>query len=278
MAKTNKPEDANDAAAQATGTALSVLDFSADAGHGMEGATQDAFAIPFLSVLQKGSPTVDEALPTYVEGHKAGQLFENVSGQTFDGKAGVLFVPCAFRRVFVRWAPRDLGGGFKGEVSPEEVAELRAQGKIVEMDGRLLAPLDDGTIHEKKCDRFSDTRNHYGLLVTADGGWRNVLISLASTQIKKSRMLMSMLAGVKLGGPSGMYTPPTFANLVKLTTIGESNDKGSWFGVKFELAGQVQRADIYAAAKAFHAAVVKGAVTAKYEEPADDAPSASGGF
>lgn len=259
---------------------LATLDFSADSGAGMEGATQEAFAIPFLAVLQKGSPTVDEALPTYVEGHKAGMLYENVSGAVFDGKKGVIIVPCAFRRVFVRWAPRDAGGGFKGELTPEAVTEMRERGQVKEVDGKLLIPLGDGTLHDKKCDRLADTRNHYVLMVDeASGAWREALVSLTSTQIKKSKMLMSMLAGVKLSGASGMYTPPTFANQVRVTTLGESNDKGSWFGVKFELAGQVKRADVYAAAKAFHATVAKGLVAAKYEAPAgEDATSGADGF
>lgn len=271
MAKNSTP--AADAAQEqpkpSTSTELAVLDFSADSGAGMEGATSESFAIPFLSVLQKGSPTADESLPTYVEGHKAGKIYENVSGAVYDGKEGVLIVPCAFRRVFVRWAPRELGGGFKGELAPEVVAQMRDRGQAVEVDNKLLVPLEDGILHDKKCDRLSDTRNHYVLLVDEKtGAWREALLSLTSTQIKKSKMLMSMLAGVKLASPSGMYTPPTFANMVRMTTLGESNDKGSWFGVKFELAGQVKRADVYAAAKAFHQTVAKGPVEAKYEAQA----------
>lgn len=252
--------------------------FAADAGAGMEGATQESFAIPFLSVLQKGSPTVDEALPTYVEGHKAGMFYENVTGQVFDGKKGVLFVPCAYKREFLRWGAKDAGGGFKGALSPEVVADMRAKGQIVEVDGKLLAPLEDGTLNDKKCDIFKDTRAHYVLIIDQDtGAWKEALLSLSSTQIKKSKMLMSALASVKLKNGAGqLFTPPTFANLVRITTLGESNDKGSWFGVKFELAGTVDRSEVYAAAKAFHANVASGAVAAKYEDTeAGAAPSAA---
>lgn len=245
--------------------------FAADAGSGMEGATQESFAIPFLVVLQKGSPTVDEALPTYVEGHRAGMLYENVTGQTFDGKAGVTIVPCAYKREFLRWGPKDAGGGFKGAISADEIAAMRAKGQIVELDGRLYAPLEDGSVSDKKCDVFKDTRAHYVLLVDpATGAWKEALLSLSSTQIKKSKMLMSALASVKLKNGAGqLFTPPTFANFVRATTLGESNDKGSWFGIKFELAGTVDRAELYAAAKAFHANVSKGAVDVKYEQQPD---------
>ncbi|CAB4165432.1 hypothetical protein UFOVP815_48 [uncultured Caudovirales phage] len=260
--------------------ALSDDMFAADAGSGMEGATSESFAIPFLSVLQKGSPQVDEASGVAIDGAKAGMLWDNVAGRMFDGKEGVVIIPCAYRRVFLRWAPKGTqGSGFKGELSADQVAGMRAAGQIADLDGRLYVPLPDGTVHEKRCDRISDTRNHYVLLVdAASGAWVQALLSLTSTQIKKSKMLMSALASVKLNGAAGMYTPPTFANLVRLTTVPESNDKGTWFGTKFELAGRVDRSELYAAAKAFHASVAAGSIEVKYEAQAESAETADRGF
>lgn len=256
-----------------------LMDFAADAGQGMEGAGQESFAIPFLSVLQKGSPQVDEASGAAIEGAKAGMFFENVTGRMFSGKDGVVIVPCSYRREFLRWASRANGGGFKGAYTPEAVADMRTKGQIVELDGRLYAPEADGSVNPEKSDRFNDTRNHYVLIIDQESGaWTEALLSLTSTQIKKSKMLMSALASVKLKNASGqMYTPPTFANLVRVTSVGESNDKGTWFGVKFELAGQVDRAEVYASAKAFHANIAKGGVQVKYED-AETATSESNGF
>ena len=274
MAKAaNKTETVTAKTAVATKSAATeiaqVLDFSADAGSGMEGASQESFAIPFLMVLQKGSPQVDEARGVALEGARQGMLFENVTGRLLDGKSGVTIIPAAYRRVFLRWAPRETGGGFKGELLPEEVASLRQQGKIVDLDGRLYFPMPDGTVNDKRCDRVADVRNHYVLLMNDDGSWTQALLSLGSTQIKKSKMLMSALAGIKLPGERGLYTPATWANKVKLTTIPESNDKGAWMGVRFELAGQVTRSDVYQAGKQFNESVRRGSVEAKYEEPSD---------
>ena len=245
-----------------------LMDFAADAGAGMEGAGQESFAIPFLSVLQKGSPQVDEASGAAIEGARAGMFFENVTGRMFSGKDGVVIVPCSYRREFLRWGARANGGGFMGAYSPEDVAEMRTKGQIVALDNRLYAPEADGSVNPEKSDRFNDTRNHYVLIMDMDSGaWTEALLSLTSTQIKKSKMLMSALASVKLKNGAGqLYTPPTFANLVRVTSVGESNEKGTWFGVKFELAGQVDRAEVYAAAKAFHANIAKGGVQVKYED------------
>lgn len=267
--------------AMVSAAATDATMFEADAGQGMEGATAESFAIPFLSVLQSNSPQVDEASGSAIEGARAGMLYENVTGRMISGKpdAGAKFVPCAYRRVFLRWGPR--GGenaGFKGELTPEAVADLRAKGKIVDLDGRLYFPDDDGNIKRAKdgtvlCDRVADTRNHYILLLDEEtGSWQQALLSLASTQIKKSKTLMAALASVKLQGAAGMYTPPTFASIVHATTLPESNDKGNWFGLRMEVVGRVDRADLYAAAKAFRDSVVKGQVEVKYEEQAEGGP------
>lgn len=257
---------------------LADMDFAADAGAGMENAGQESFAIPFLSLLQKGSPQVDEASGAALEGAKAGMFFENVTGRLFSGKDGVIIVPCSYRREFLRWGARANGGGLRGVYTPEEVADMRTKGQVVELDGRLYAPEPDKSINPEKSDRFNDTRNHYVLIIDQESGaWSEALLSLTSTQIKKSKMLMSALASVKLKNSGGqLYTPPTFANYVRVTSAGESNDKGTWFGVKFELAGQVDRSEVYAAAKAFHANIAKGGVQVKYEDNPTDAGETSG--
>jgi hypothetical protein len=256
---------------------LSLIDdLAVDVGAGMENATADSFAIPFLNVLQKGSPQVDRASGMAIKGAAEGQIFESVTGRMFDGEKGVLIVPCAYRRVFIHWGARGADGGFKGELSADMVATMRSQGRIVESDGRLFMPLPDGTVNDKKCDRVSDTRNHFVLLLDDDGGYTQALISLTSTQIKKSKVLMSALASVKINiAGRGPVTPATFANKVRMTTVPEQNDKGTWFGVRFELDGLLTDKAVYAAAKAFYESVSQGQIQTKYE---DNPAAAASGF
>jgi hypothetical protein len=279
--KDESPVTLDSPTAKPQGTALTVLDMEADAGAGMEGANSESFAIPFLQVLQKNSPQVDETSGAVIEGAKQGMFYENVTGKLMDGKKGVLLVPCAYRRVYLRWAPRDAGGGFKGEIAPETVAKMRDNGEVQELDGHLFAPLADGSVNPKKCDKFADTRLHYCLLIDPDTGYPSqVLLSLTSTQVKKSKALMSMLAGKKLPGANGLFTPPTYALRVRATTIPESNDKGSWMGIKFELDEALNEAVIYEAGKSFNKTVAKGIVTANYDGVAgeDGVPAADGRF
>lgn len=281
--KAPAPETALTAPEAGAIVAAGAVNFEADAGRGMEGATAESFAIPFLSVLQKGSPQVDEASGAALPNARQGMLYENVTGRLFDGKAGVRIVPCAYRSVFLRWAPRGMGGGFKGEFAPDLVSDLRLKGQVVELERRLYFPLPDGSVNPDKCDRLADVRNHYVLLLAEDGSWTQALLSLGSTQIRKSKQLMSMLSSIKVKGSSGMYTPASWANVVRLTTVPESNDKGSWMGVRVELDGLVSGADIYAAGRSFNESVRKGQVEAKYEDAGEPnaapvhAPGAGGG-
>lgn len=251
------------------------FDVSQYGSGGLEQADKDSFAIPFLQVLQKGSPQVDEASGAAIEGAKAGMLFDNVAQEMYDGKEGLQIVPCNFRRVFIRWGAENGGEGFKGELTPEAVAAMREKGEIVELDNRLYFPMADGTVHDKKCDRVSDTRNHYVLIVDPkSGNARPALLSLASTQIKKSKSWLTDLNNITFEGPDGSYKPPTFASVYRLTTIPESNDKGTWYGVRLTKEGRASRT-LVQQGKEFYDATKRGDVQAKYEAPGS--AEASGG-
>lgn len=282
MSKSSK-EMQNEVPAEAKQTAMvaAAMDFAADAGAGMEGTTQDSFAIPFLSVLQANSPQVTQGDAKYMQDARPGMLLNTVSGALYDGAKGALFVPAAYRRAFLQWGPRQgENAGFRGEHRPEEIEKLRAERKVVELDGRLYAPLEDGSVNPKRSPTFRDTRMHYGMLISGEdqSDFDPVLVSLTSTQIKKSKQLMSALTAVKFALSDGRkITPPTFANVVRITTVPESNDQGNWFGVRFSLVDRVSNPDLYAAAKDFHARVLKGTVNVNHE--AEQVPSAdSGGF
>lgn len=249
-------------------------DWMSDLGAGFEGTDSDSFAIPFLSVLQKMSPMCDEDDAAYVEGAKAGMIFNSVTREMVDGKEGMIIIPCAYRRHFIQWGGREgAETGFKGSFTTAEIDDMIKAGKIVEHEGKLLGPLADGSVHEKKSDRYADTREHLVLIVNPDGSTSNAILALSSSMIKASKMLMMMLNQKKVDTPRGKMTPPTFANLVKFTTKSQSNDKGTWSGAQFELAGMVMDSRVYQEAKAFHHSIASGEVSADYTKAPESAAS-----
>jgi hypothetical protein len=257
-----------------------ALDFmdAQDFGGGFEGTDSESFAIPFLQVLQKMSPLVDEDSPRHIEGLKAGMFYNTVTGESWEGKEkGVLLIPCAFKRSFIKWGGREGGdGGFQGEFTVEQFEEMMKDPTKVQMvDGRPYEPDADGHVNEKKSSYYADTRSHFVLILNEETGeFGQAIFSLASSQIKASKMLMTALNQKKVQTPQGLRTPPTFANVVRAKTQGMSNDKGSWSGVKFELEGLVTDPNLYANAKAFYQDIVKGNVNVDYSKA--DAASTSG--
>ena len=247
------------------------------AGQGMEGTDKDSFAIPFLQLLQKSSPAVDEDAPEYIKGAKAGMLMNSVSKQLFDGKAGVTIIPCSYKRTFIQWGGiESKDSGFKGEFTPEQIESMQQSGIILNIGGRLYKPNADGTVQEKVNDVYVDTRTHFVLIIDAEGNTSQAILNLSSTQVKKSKALMTMLSQNKVTlGDGRKVTPPTFANIVTVHTIPESNDKGSWSGIQFTLAGLIEDKQLFDEAKSFYAAVTSGAVKVDQSKSTDSAEAAA---
>lgn len=244
------------------------------AGGGFEDAGAEAYAIPFLKVLQTNSPEVDETHAKYVKDAKPGMILNTVTGELFDGKEGVRFVPCARQRKFLRWAPRGSAQSFRGEVTLEEYNRLRDAGEIVTHEGRDYVALPDHTVDDKRCDRISDTRSHFGLVIGKDGMPQEVLLSLTSTQIKKSKLLMTQMQQKRelvVGADGSRTIQPRhmWKNAVTITTVKESNDRGAWYGVHFSQLTDSPE-ELRGIAEAFHGSVTGGAVKVNYAE-ADDA-------
>ena len=269
----------NKSVAKKAATGVGNLNFQDDVGAGMEGADKDSYAIPFLRVLQSTSPQVNEARGEYIEGAKPGMLLNTATRKIYDGKEGLIILPCAFQRRFIRWAPRGDSNGFKGEFLPEEISQLEADEMAVRHEGRLYALDEKGeTPHEKTTDTLSDTRSHFCIVCDEDGH-SQALLALTSTQIKKSKQLMSLLSAAKVDGGNGKVTPPTWMNQVRITTVHESNDEGDWYGVMFTPEGFITEQDIYDAGKQFYDAVSDGKAKADHNADADaDASEGTGKF
>lgn len=235
--------------------AVAVLDFAADAGAGLEGADNGSFAVPFLAVLQGLSPALET-----VEGAKPGLLMNTVTNELMKE---AIVIPCAFQRRYLRWdgAAR---GKYKGDLSPIDVET----GKVVG------ATRDDKGQWNIGDDILKDTRNHYVLVKSASGSWQPALLSLGSTQIKKSKRWLSRIQGIELPGPNGKpYNPASYSHVYKVTTLKEENDQGSWFGVTIDVVGPVTDAELYAKAKAFNKQVTAGMVVVS-EPPAAETSEA----
>lgn len=261
------PPESSTALARPAATAMSTaLNFEADAGAGLEGTDKDSYAIPFLIVLQPLSPVVVDKT---VAGAEAGVIMNSVTQGLYGREA--FYVPVAFQRKFVRWQSRKKGGGFKGEMTPAEVVELRSRGGVKELEGRLFFPEPDGSVNPELSDKLSDTRNHFGILLRGadDDFGVPMVLALASTGIRVSKNFLSRIESIKLQRQDGTrYTPPSFSHIYRIGTEQKRNDNGTWFLPTITLVGPVKNEALYHLAKGFHDRVVEGKVDLAHETAA----------
>lgn len=189
---------------------------AAAAGKGFEEATRDAFAIPFIRILQDLSPQVKKKMAGYIEGAKPGQFFNTVSQERSDG---IRVVPCYWSQSFIEWTPRDEKEG-QGLVavhppgSPIIATASRLKGRNTLPNGNILM----------------DTRSHFVLLLKKDGSTEGALIAMTSTGIKISRRWMSQMKSSTIARGDGTLIPaPMFAYSYELTSEEEANEQGSWY-------------------------------------------------
>lgn len=228
-------------------------DLYADASKGLATRIEE-YAVPFLGLLQALSPQLDESSGQYIETAKAGMIFNNVTGEAYDGKVGILVIPCAVQFKLIEWKPRDSGGGFVRAYSPDDPI-----GKTTRRDDKNRDILPNGNY-------LATTAQHYVLQLVSEDRIEKAVIAMTSTALKKSRRWNTLIASQKMRNPktNALFTPPSYANVWRLSSVKESNNQGSWYNWEMELHGPVASRDIYSLAKEFETAISAGEVEVKH--------------
>ena len=217
---------------------------------------QDDLALPFLKVLSRQDPTLDD-LPDA----KPGDIYNTVTQQVYNGADGVRVVPCAYERRFLEWVPRGQGTGAPVNIyTPDQERPETARDPDTNRDQVVGG---DSYIEE--------THQHYVLVVEDDGSFSTALLAMKSTQLKKSRKWNSMIASRTMIGKTGKpFTPARYSHIYHLKTVAEENSKGSWHGWDISLDSQVSETYLYTASKAFSETVTAGDVEVRHTTEAGD--------
>jgi hypothetical protein len=233
-AEKTKPTELAKTKAQEDQAALAL--YGGDAGTGFEGTTADDYALPFLKLLQKMSPEVDEADGAYIEGAKPGMYVDTATGELLET---MKFIPCYYHRAIVEWRDREEGGGFVAQHQPgyEERFTRNERGQWVTPNGTYL----------------SDTRYFFGLRLRADGSTAPGVISFGSTQLKRARAWLTRLQALKLQTAEGFRPYPIYAHIWEFSSTTEENEKGKWCGYKMELVERITDQGLVNAARENHA-------------------------
>lgn len=209
---------------------------------GLEDATSDSYALPFIQLLQPGSPVCK------VEGRhesvQPGRFYDNISGVAYKT---LTVIPVLFQARWVEWQSRRQGGKFVGvHLQKPATAEYRmnAQGKNC-----LLMPNDNEIV---------DSRQYYVLFQDADKFWNPALIVMKSTGIKISKMWntqmrMNREVVVGEGGRPENVVKPIYTRSYEIFAHLENNDLGDWYNWQVRAIPAALDAATIAEGKAFYA-------------------------
>lgn len=195
------------------GGSLANVDFGEHAGRGKQNMTSEDVAIPFLNLLQAGSPQVTDGEGKYIMGAKAGDLVNSVTNQLL-GKE-VYVVPCLTEHCFIEWVPRDKGGGF---VARHELSsDIVAQAKRTSADRRKLKTPDGNDLVE--------TYYLYALMLDGPDGKESVspiVIGFCSSKIKVYKGMNTALMSIK-------GNPPLYAFRLAISSVSDKSKDGKPF-------------------------------------------------
>jgi hypothetical protein len=229
--------------------------FAEDAGIGVDELGSEDLAIPFLKVLQKMSPELDD-----IEGARAGDLYNTVTKEVIKGSDGVRVVNCAYTLQHIEWEPRGTGSGAPhaiysaGDTLPKTERGDDNKDYVVDGSGRYL----------------ERTAQHYVLIIDEDGITSQALLPMKATQLKKSKQWNSAMKSMKMKDGSGnLFTPARFSHVWHLESVSEENKNGSWHGWQISKDSQIEDPGIYAEAKHFAQSIMAGQVKVQHVQEPD---------
>jgi len=212
------------------------LDFGDDSNDGLEDFDSSDFLVPYLSILQKLSPEVDDTQERYVEGAKVRQIINKTTGKLYDGEKGIKLIVCAKHK-------------FLDEMTDEQDSQFVARHNFDSEAGKLARwqekrrVLPNGNI-------IQEVYAYYVLILDDDGKVIDkAVISLKSTGVKVAKKFNSVLSSY-----GQTLKAPIYGLVYLASTVLQTAKKNTWwqwdFGSK-PIAALNPTSDAYPAAKEF---------------------------
>ena len=181
--------------------AVAISSFEIDSGKGLGKLTQEDLALPFLKILGQLSPEVNKRDGKYVKGAEPGMIFNSVTGDLYDGAKGIQVVPCHYKLEYIEWRDRGEGSGAPVAIH-SSASDIMTK---TTRDASFKDRLPNGNYIERTASHF----------VIVNGQTPSTaLIAMKSTQLKISRKWNSMMAGIRLKGKNGLFTPASLATFI----------------------------------------------------------------
>jgi len=208
---------------------------------GSEEIGTNDLTIPRLEVVQSLSACRKKQDPAYIPGIEEGMIYNNVTRKIYGEEVDV--VPVYFRKEYLLWRDKDLGGGFGG-----------AHPTMPEAEQARLA--------QEKPDEWEvvDTAQQFVLVVNEDGSAEEAVLSMAKSKAKVSRNWNSL---IRINGG------PRFSRIYKIKGVPDQNPAGQdYFNLAVENVGFVDEA-VFAHAEKIYNMIVDGSANVDRSTDAD---------
>lgn len=231
--------------------------YAEDAGMGYDNQTADDISIPFIDILQSGSPECKGEDPL----GKPGQIINRSSGEIYAGKdGGAAFVPVYTEHVMTEWVPLDKGGGLVATYSMDDplVRKVRSEQPL----GKYKHPSGNG-------NELVETFYVYGIFIPPgeDSSPHPAVMAFSSTKIKPYKDWMFQARSVIITLPDGRKITklPLWAHRYRFTTKFVEKNNYSWWNwvIRFDGAGATEArnapdSELYALGKNLYEEVSSG--------------------
>jgi len=225
---------------------------------GFESMSSKDMEIPFLTILESGSPQCKKSNDQYIPGASEGMILDTFTNEIFDGDTGINIIPCFFEKVILEWKPER--GGLAG-IHPIDThlmgnTEKDEKGRNVLGNGNSLV----------------ETAQYYVLHVKKDKTIDKCCISMSSTRLKCSRRWNRVMSLKRLKLSDGTeIVPPSFSYMYNLKLSGKQEGNNSWWVWEEDSGTKITDINLFKQAKALAEECYKGLIKVAVHEQ-DDIP------
>lgn len=205
---------------------MSGFDYSKASGLGTNTIDRGVLGMPFLNIIQKGSPEFDETHTKHrdkkIEGCRPGNiLFEPERAILAQP---VIVVPLAQDTMYTEWKPNK--GGLVGHHSVDIIMSPQYR------KGAKGNPQTEFKEYLGQNELVYTT--YVALLFKHNDKWKKGMIAFTATQLKYARRWLQTIIQTKLPDLPDNVEPPIFASSYKLSTFADSNAKGGFYSWQIE--------------------------------------------
>lgn len=242
-----------------------LADIVDTAEHDQQSFEQDDLIIPRVTILQDLSPQVKIGQAAYIEGAKAGMIFNTVSSEIMQS---MIFVPAFYVVRYIAWKPRKAGGGLL-DADVDFRILTKDNGFRQENPGKWIGKMEPKEGEDPVTVEVIKTGEWAGIAIAPNGSMLPVAISFPGSKAKIARKINSKIDLTEIEAAPGKFVKPLpYAHMFSLTTGEEPGPEGPYWNFVANHLGWNNDRRAFDKAKDLRESIMKG--EASFSEVSDE--------